>query len=68
MIGCLLIYQTYHELCVIYNFLVLVWIWLHACLSYDPRLGMIKLILYHINFVTTQAMQRTYCAQHRHAR
>jgi hypothetical protein len=52
MIGCLLIYQTYHELCVIYNFLVLVWIWLHACLLYDPRLGLVKLILYHVNFVT----------------
>jgi hypothetical protein len=52
MIGCLLIYQTYHKLCVNYNFLILVWIWLHACLSYDPRLVLIKLILYHINFVT----------------
>jgi hypothetical protein len=54
MIGCLLIYQTYHELFVNYNFLVLVWIWLHVCLSYDPRLGPIKLILYHVNFVTIQ--------------
>jgi hypothetical protein len=45
MIGCLLIYQTCHELFVNYNFLVLVWIWLHVCLSYDPRLGLVKLIL-----------------------
>jgi hypothetical protein len=52
MICCLLIYQTYHELWVTYNFLVLVWIWLHDCLSYDPCLGLVKLILYHVNFVT----------------
>jgi hypothetical protein len=54
MIDCLLIYQIYHELFVIYNFLVLVWIWLHACLSYDPGIGLVKLILYHVNFVTIQ--------------
>jgi hypothetical protein len=54
IIGCLLIYQTCHELFVNYNFLVLVWIWLHVCLSYDHRLGLVKLILYHVNFVTIQ--------------
>jgi hypothetical protein len=51
MIGYWLIYQTYHELFVNYNFLVLVWIWLHVCLSYDSCLGLVKLILYHVNFV-----------------
>jgi hypothetical protein len=54
MIGCLVIYQTCHELFVNYNFLVLVWIWLHACLSYDPRLGLVKFIVYHVNFLTIQ--------------
>jgi hypothetical protein len=44
MIGCLLIYQTGHELFVNYNFLVLVWIWLHARLSYDSCLGLVQLI------------------------
>jgi hypothetical protein len=58
MIGCLLIYQTCHELFVSYNFLVLVWIGLHASLSYDPRLGLVKLILYHANFVTIQKPKR----------
>jgi hypothetical protein len=52
MIGCLLIYQTRHELFVNYSLLVLVWIWLHDCLSYDSHLGLVKLILYHVNFVT----------------
>jgi hypothetical protein len=52
MIGCLLIYQTCYELFVNYNFLVLVWIWLLVCLSYDPLLCLVKLILYHVNFVT----------------
>jgi hypothetical protein len=37
MICCLLIYQTCYELFVNYNFLVLVWIWLHACLLYDSK-------------------------------
>jgi hypothetical protein len=54
MIGCLSIYQTYHKLFVNYSFLVLVWIWLHTCLSYDSRLGLVKLIVYHVNFVTIQ--------------
>jgi hypothetical protein len=58
MIGCLLIYQTCHELFVNYNFLFLVWIWLHVCLSYDPCLGLVKLILYHVNFVTIQKPNR----------
>jgi hypothetical protein len=52
MIGCLLFYQTCHKLFVNYNFLVLVWVWLHACLSSDPHLGLVKFILYHVNFVT----------------
>jgi hypothetical protein len=58
MIGCLLIYQTRHELFVNYSLLVLVWIWLHDCLSYDSCLGLIKLILYHVNFVTIQKANR----------
>jgi hypothetical protein len=58
MIGYLLIYQTCHELFVNYNFLVLVWIWLHACLSYDPLLGLVKLILCHVSFVTIQKPNR----------
>jgi hypothetical protein len=52
MIGCLLIYQTCRELFVNYSFLVLVWIWLHACFLYVSRLGLVKLILYHVNSVT----------------
>jgi hypothetical protein len=52
MISCLLVYQTCHEIFVNYKFLVIVWIWLYACLSHDPCLGLVKLILYHVNFVT----------------
>jgi hypothetical protein len=37
---------------------VLVWVWLHACLSYDFHLGLVKLILYHVNFVTIQKPNR----------
>jgi hypothetical protein len=59
MIGCLLIYQTCYELFVNYNFLVLVWIWLHDCLSYDSRLGLVKSILYHINFITIDGVKTT---------
>jgi hypothetical protein len=58
MIGCVLIYHTCHKLFVNHNFLVLVWIWLHACLSYDSLLGLIKLILYHVNSVTIQKPNR----------
>jgi hypothetical protein len=54
MIGCLLVYHTSHELFVNYKFLVLVWIWLHSCLPYGPRLGLVKLILYHVNFLIIQ--------------
>jgi hypothetical protein len=58
MICCLLFYQTYLELFVNYNFLVLVWVWLHTCLACDPRLGLVKLILYHVNSVTIQKPNR----------
>jgi hypothetical protein len=30
----------------------------HACLSFDPHLGLVKLILYHVNFVTIQKPTR----------
>jgi hypothetical protein len=33
-----------------YVYIVYVWLWLYACLSYDPHLCRVKLILYHINF------------------
>jgi hypothetical protein len=58
MICYLLIYKTFHELFVNHTFLVLVWIWLHACLSCVSCLGLVKLILYHVNSVTIQKPKR----------
>jgi hypothetical protein len=55
MIDCLLAYQTCHELFVNFNFLVLLCVWLHAWLSFDPLFDLVKLFLYHVNFVAQAA-------------
>jgi hypothetical protein len=52
MIGCPMFYHAYLDLFINCNYLAFVWLWLYACLSYDPCLRLIKLFLYHINFVT----------------
>jgi hypothetical protein len=45
------------ELFIKYNFLVLGCIWLPACLSYDSRLVLVKLILYHVDFIIKTILQ-----------
>jgi hypothetical protein len=52
MIGCPMFYRAYLDLSVNCNYLAYVWIWLYACLSYDSRLCLVKIFIYHVSFVT----------------
>jgi hypothetical protein len=55
MMRCLVSYHAYLDLSVNCKFVVSMWLCLHACWSYDPPLGLVKLILYHVNFVIDEA-------------
>jgi hypothetical protein len=51
-------YHACLDLSVNCKYLVSMWLWLYACWSYDPPLGLVKLILYHVNFVTIHKPNR----------
>jgi hypothetical protein len=55
MIDHLLFYDTCLDLSVNCKYLVLVWIWSFVYMSYVPLVGLVKLILYHVNLVTATA-------------
>jgi hypothetical protein len=52
-IGCCLFCYSCLDLSVICKCLVLVWIYLYVAISFVPLVGLVKLILYHVNFVIT---------------
>jgi hypothetical protein len=57
MIGCMLLIHACLYPFVNCQYLVLALIWLYAYLSYVPRFGLVKLIVYHVNFVTIRDIQ-----------
>jgi hypothetical protein len=49
--GCMLFCHACFDISVIYKYLVSIWIWLYASISFIPLVGSPKLILYHVNFI-----------------
>jgi hypothetical protein len=54
MMRFLVFYHACLDLSVNCKYLVSMWLCLYACWSYGPPLGLIKLILNHVNFITIQ--------------
>jgi hypothetical protein len=52
MMKCMMFYHACLDLSANCKYLVCMSLWLYACWSYDSSLGLVKLILYYVNFVT----------------